>query len=1852
MFQSLSDSILSRFSVFCVGEHENEENEKIIKICAKCKNISEIKTNSIISKFRNGELKNIKKIKNFINILSKMNKNNSLNSFAEVNLNNYKNDIRSKIIDKNYNYIMNYIQLNNKNEDIELEFKKGQNVLEYKNSYVSSIASGLKISIDFKPDLKTDKKFTPLFNKLIDLIHFSICTSTSLILEGNPGQGKQTAINYVCKILNFEVENIIITQSLSVKDLFKKTIIETKEKSIELFEITSQLYNILNKKNINKNGNEAKKIMFVFHGINNAESDVLMEISKIFNEIDDNIPNYFLIGIININESLVSREEYYYNLFSNSIYYKVDSLNYLNTGLIINQNINTFSKYYHNKNDENIYTLSDISKFNKLKKETMLDDEILEDIIFKNKKLAFNNDSKIYGNNLNTYINKYDFGYKNNTTEFFMKVNDKSFSLEVSKSNQSNLSDNSFLPISEEMQKYFEKEKNTLSFEQIKCFIFLGLAVKSKMACIVQGPSGVGKSHLIKLFAKFLGKKLHIFELNKDNQISLLTKCYIFNNYSKEEKEDIQTYLDKIYKIPNEKKMSMDERFAEILKIDNLDENKKKLLNELKSKYSLTNRFEYKKSEFLEVVKNGEWILLDGIENSPSFIAEKIAFLCGDKPELNLYEKDEPIITPEEGFHLFITYNPEIIYHNNTLPSSLLDKCLVYNLRSFINDRESISQIIHGFLSNLNFTTNEELIYDVSSRLSNIHKLIENKNISERNIINFCKTLNIKKIESSIKENYLYYYFPSIAQNEREKYIKIINENINKLGIKFNCLASTFQTKCKEPIYLLSKFEEYIKEQNGYKLFFIKFLSSFLDTPFKYINNLRSSILEKINSQPKIDNIKDFYSIFKIFIEICNEINNSFQRQNEKNFNDTKIRDNISFDCIKKFIIYEELNKKNLFSFGWMNLLYEKSNIFNIIENLHKNHDLESLNNFFKALTENINFIQDITKIFPYSKFKDTNFSALNSILKFIVEKASIKNINFQIKLDKTIYNFKFIEKNNDIIYLVLDLELDDKNKIIITQKTEINGINFDKLAIKFNKHQINNFNLKFLEQIFSSKIIKASNMNKYMKNAKLMIDEDIIVNTDNYSLSLFLKEYNNVLINSWSILFINNNKFIDNYLPYFLNGGNNNFENNIFCLIYEFYKTFNHIKENKTFNDVKENVLKISEQISQIINKENYLYKLIMDKDCINNMNLQNSNEIEEVINRINKELNIVENINENINIVENIIKNIKKVENKNENFKINPNRFKEYKDLLKRELERLNIQNNKLRIENYKKFIIKKLEKSIKEEKIIEGLKEKINKIESNEELNEYDELIDNYMIKYKKTETNINDSMIFSKDTIQIDDINNKNVKLIELLLKYFRIKNFVEEIKKSKDNKLLSLTKLFELIDKNYFDLFMTVFLENIDNTNIVINLDDNEILESSLLSMLAKDIVDNELIETFIEFPNLLNNLYNLENHEKIDINWCWNIEKRYKFNTPIYIPELNNLSFLYIFIRKKTFKSNEFLKGDLIKEFEKPELINGKWIEDDKISKMLQNKFNDFNNLRDKNPLEKLILDIGNIIISDNDKYKDIKSLSKRILEKLKSCSEKKKILLSHFLKYKNLYLKIINKNNEEKIINNEKLYFYDLNFDAKKKGKIFTNIYPSLINFLNHNSHIYNKLIKEDSILNFLQNKDEIQYIPLWLLCLRVLANSGNINVEFKTIDEETCKLELELKETIIQNINNNNNLDWVLLISPNNTNLIENEYCERFYIFFNYLLISLSNFSERNRKKLFIYIKEFIFDVFNKTFSKGIDNVLRSDENIFLISEKLSQELEKITEKEFHKFINGDNYNNLILKRLKNLKFYIMKN
>ena len=56
--------------------------------------------------------------------------------------------------------------------------------------------------------------------------------------------------------------------------------------------------------------------------------------------------------------------------------------------------------------------------------------------------------------------------------------------------------------LSEESMTRLMKSLNNLSTEQKRSFIILFIAYYSNLPCILQGPNGVGKSHLVKLLAK------------------------------------------------------------------------------------------------------------------------------------------------------------------------------------------------------------------------------------------------------------------------------------------------------------------------------------------------------------------------------------------------------------------------------------------------------------------------------------------------------------------------------------------------------------------------------------------------------------------------------------------------------------------------------------------------------------------------------------------------------------------------------------------------------------------------------------------------------------------------------------------------------------------------------------------------------------------------------------------------------------------------------------------------------------------------------------------------------------------------------------------------------------------------------------------------------------------------------------------------------------------------------------------------------------------------------------------------------------------------------------------------------
>ena len=170
-----------------------------------------------------------------------------------------------------------------------------------------------------------------------------------------------------------------------------------------------------------------------------------------------------------------------------------------------------------------------------------------------------------------------------------------------------------------------------------------------------------------------------------------------------------------------------------------------------------------------------------------------------------------------------------------------------------------------------------------------------------------------------------------------------------------------------------------------------------------------------------------------------------------------------------------------------------------------------------------------------------------------------------------------------------------------------------------------------------------------------------------------------------------------------------------------------------------------------------------------------------------------------------------------------------------------------------------------------------------------------------------------------------------------------------------------------------------------------------------------------------------------------------------------------------------------------------------------------------------------------------------------------------------------------------------------------------------------------------------------------MWLICLRALSNMNNIKVSFRNIDGDIARFEYEfqdkIKEITKNNIiNRNNNIDWLLLISPNNINFIENKECEKLYKLFNYLLDMFTNFDNENKNEIFETIKIFIFDVFENIYKNGIKNFLieelktenkkLNEINIITLSNRLENIIDNINKKILFEFVN--NHKMFILKTI----------
>ena len=1086
-----------------------------------------------------------------------------------------------------------------------------------------------------------------------------------------------------------------------------------------------------------------------------------------------------------------------------------------------------------------------------------------------------------------------------------------------------------------------------------------------------------------------------------------------------------------------------------------------------------------------------------------------------------------------------------------------------------------------------------------------------------------------------------------------------------------------------------------------------------MEIPCEYIEELKNEINKTIDLAIKENYKKSIFWPLEIFIKYLNDLNNKFQNVNE-NINKTKIKQNINISKVRLLKLFEKLNMNNLFLWDYIDLLQEKNiEIFILISNLHKILNLPSLGLFFKELTKNIILINEILNIFPYSKFQKTKLSILNNIMTYIIKSAANKKINFVIKIENEDYYFKFIEKESEKINFTLDLNMEN-DKLIITKNTKIMlpSINKDKPfdgTNKIKKESLNNYYIILIEKIINSEKFGKNEFKQIYKEILYKINDKINEEIKENRFDIFFKNSNNLINYIWSILFLDCQKFNEEYLLYFLNKEKekSNIEKDIFLT---FCNLYNRVikNDNQNNNDIEE-IINFSTALSKICESNTILYKLSYDKKYIFNKEFKSIEETKKFKNNIQSELERLEYF----------ISNFKKFSKT----------FQPYATLLDNEIMFLKNKINEMEIDDYKTRIKYKIEGNFKQQKLLEKLLKELNDKNSFENLREFESLIEEYIISYDTEKEKENDKIkIFciNDDYNEMiikynkkDQKNLKNDKLIELLLKYSEIKEIIEYLISEPNEKLIKLQKLNEIINEDYIDFINSFFVSEFDN-----NQDKITIIKSYIYSMFVQELFDNNLEENFVELTHVLNNLYEIENFDKFDNTWCTFIEGKYYLNSKIYIFELNYVSLLFLFIKIKDSSLTTQEKGFLIDyNFmkEESELIENLFVEfqlsfndlrkiknldellfalgkkigekleifskienEELMGEEMQNYLKDneikikigeiFSKIEKEEKIESLKviyeeiknylknskeneikIKIGEILskIEKEEKIENIKLISKdfkNYLDQNKSNEIKIKIL-KNYLRVKRFY-KDLNKKREI-------LEFNDIDKEKNRK-KLFSNNYAQLINYLNYNNDIYENLINEPTISSFYPSTD---FIPLWLICLRVLSNLNNIKVSFQIIDEDIARFEYEFQykiKEIIKNNNRNNNIDWILLITPNKIGFCENKDYEKLYKLFNYLLSMFTNFNIDNKFEIFETIKKFIFDTFENIYKKGnkyfltenlnAEDIKTNNINIFTLNTKFTDIIDNINKKIMIEFNSNKKFLKLkyIFENLINEKKY----
>jgi midasin (ATPase involved in ribosome maturation) len=282
---------------------------------------------------------------------------------------------------------------------------------------------------------------------------------------------------------------------------------------------------------------EEKKII-VLHNLNKSSPAILETLISIFDLHDpkilykngevEKVKESFIVGIYNgdngknkLPHSLVSSSIYHIvpnpgdSDIKNIIHIKFNSANLSSDIDVFENNFNKTKKIALEHNSSFPLTLNDIEKyieFMRISKE-YFDEKIVSQIIFAYRFIEPEITKEVLkAINLSELSFVPSFNYSLDKKYLYVNISEDSKSRLILKTDSTNIDVDEIKSII-----------NGLTDTETRCLFFLILCLKSKIIPIIQGETASGKSFIIRLFSKMLGKKLNVYQMNQDTGLSIFT---------------------------------------------------------------------------------------------------------------------------------------------------------------------------------------------------------------------------------------------------------------------------------------------------------------------------------------------------------------------------------------------------------------------------------------------------------------------------------------------------------------------------------------------------------------------------------------------------------------------------------------------------------------------------------------------------------------------------------------------------------------------------------------------------------------------------------------------------------------------------------------------------------------------------------------------------------------------------------------------------------------------------------------------------------------------------------------------------------------------------------------------------------------------------------------------------------------------------------------------------------------------------------------------------------------------------------------------------------------------------------